>query len=280
MKIVQVMLMYMSAVPVVLTLRTSTVLQDNQEELDIHRSDKHGRPPGHLVQAWRWLQRRNFLLRQASIVFVLTVVIAIIQDAALRTNPDFTIFALLYEVISGYGNVGFSLGYVNTTTSFSAVWSPAAKVLLGVLMLVGRHRGMPHEFDSSVMFISRDRDSTHVAESYRQVAARGLSSLRPTGPFAATVSAFESALSAHSTDPATTIATGASASVCPSVDGVPTAGSEHAVAVSEGAAAVAASSDGDRSEVVVEHALDSEGVPRRRLVVRRLSSEHKTMMEV
>jgi hypothetical protein len=221
MKIVQVMLMYMSAVPVVLTLRTSTVIQDIPDEELLSRPDKRGRPPGHLVQAWRWLQRRNFLLRQASIVFVLTVIIAIIQDAALRTNPDFTIFALLYEVISGYGNVGFSLGYVNTTTSFSAVWWPASKVLLCILMLMGRHRGMPHHHDTAVMLVSRRRDVA-LAEQTRVATSMGQAT----------------AAAAAAVDLATAAAAG------------PTAPVVH-------------------TEVVEERVLDSEAVPRRRLVVRR-----------
>jgi hypothetical protein len=57
-------------------------------------------------------------------------------------DPNITVFKIIFEIISAFGTVGFSLGYPNITSSFATVLSPPSKIILIITMLMGRHRGL------------------------------------------------------------------------------------------------------------------------------------------
>jgi hypothetical protein len=63
--------------------------------------------------------------------------------------------------------VGLSLGHPGGYTSFSTVLTPVSKFVISIVMLLGRHRGLPLSIDHAVNFkthISLDRH-THSALS-------------------------------------------------------------------------------------------------------------------
>jgi hypothetical protein len=159
--------MYLAALPVILTMRSSTVVNESSQVamLQDQQKQKEARPPGVLRQMWGWLYERNFMLRQSAVLLVVVIVIAMIEDGSLTNDPNFSIFSLLYEISSAFGTVGLSLGYPNTVTSFSARWSVASKVLLCGVMLMGRHRGLPSELDSAVAIVSRRQDEDVSSQS-------------------------------------------------------------------------------------------------------------------
>ncbi|AET39977.1 Trk1p Ecym_5208 [Eremothecium cymbalariae DBVPG len=74
-----------------------------------------------------------------------------IQD---RSKPDFTIFQVLFEVVSAYGTVGLSLGYPGTNQSFSAQFSALSKLVIIAMLIRGRHRGLPYLVDRAIMLPS------------------------------------------------------------------------------------------------------------------------------
>jgi hypothetical protein len=161
------MLMYMASVPMLLTLRASTIVADTPEMqrryLEEHRHEKE---TSVWRQIWRWLLLRNFMLKQSVLLFVLLIIIAIVEDDRLAIDPNFTMFSVLYEVSSAFGNVGLSLGYPNTVTSFSAQWRWGSKLLLCVVMLMGRHRGLPYKLDAAMVAVSRARDEASVSNEF------------------------------------------------------------------------------------------------------------------
>ncbi|EER37209.1 potassium uptake transporter [Histoplasma capsulatum H143] len=61
---------------------------------------------------------------------------------------------MLFEVTSGYGNVGLSLGYPGINTSLSGKFSVFGKLIMCAMMLRGRHRGLPSQLDRAVMLPS------------------------------------------------------------------------------------------------------------------------------
>ncbi|KAG5296781.1 potassium transporter [Histoplasma ohiense] len=69
-------------------------------------------------------------------------------------EPAFSVFAMLFEVTSGYGNVGLSLGYPGINTSLSGKFSAFGKLIMCAMMLRGRHRGLPSQLDRAVMLPS------------------------------------------------------------------------------------------------------------------------------
>lgn len=52
--------------------------------------------------------------------------------------------------MSGYGCVGISTGMKGQDYSFSGGWRTSSKVLLCVVMVRGRHRGLPVALDRAV----------------------------------------------------------------------------------------------------------------------------------
>jgi len=71
------------------------------------------------------------------------------------TYPLNTFFKVFYEIVSAYGTVGLSLGggsseNLSRGCSFSGSWRDASKILLCLVMLLGKLRGLPESIDPSV----------------------------------------------------------------------------------------------------------------------------------
>jgi len=117
-------------------------------------------------------QAKYFLTQNAIWVFSVWALVCIIQAGNIERDPDFSVFAVLFEVVSAYGCVGLSLGHAGTTASFSAVWSPGAKVLLATVIFVGRLRYMPFSVDRAVAFRRGKRRATATAFRIRVPASQ------------------------------------------------------------------------------------------------------------
>ncbi|KAG1824448.1 cation transport protein-domain-containing protein [Suillus subaureus] len=66
----------------------------------------------------------------------------------------FNIFTIIFELVSAYGTVGLSLGIPTENYSFSGALKPLSKLILCLVMLRGRHRGLPVAIDRAVVFPS------------------------------------------------------------------------------------------------------------------------------
>jgi len=97
-------------------------------------------------------QVKNIVLRDVSWLIIAWFTISVIEDDRVSFPGDvnFTESKVLFEIISAFGNVGLSLGYPNTVTSFVGVWRTGSKLVLIVVMLVGRHRGLPDSIDRAI----------------------------------------------------------------------------------------------------------------------------------
>ncbi|KAL2316434.1 Potassium transport protein [Schizosaccharomyces pombe] len=119
-------------------------------------------------------KRKNFLMdhiqRQLShdlwYLFLGYFVITIVEGRRLESEaePQFTLFAILFEVISGYGTVGLSLGYKNDP-SLTAQFRKISKLVMVALQIRGRHRGLPSALDRAVLMPS-DKNFDREEEDY------------------------------------------------------------------------------------------------------------------
>jgi len=101
------------------------------------------------------------LMQDSLFVFALFVFICIAENQNIRQDPvNFSIFAIAFECISGYGTIGMSMGYPGTAASFCSAWNPVSKVFLAVLMILGRLRGFPDANEPAVR-IWLLKDSVH-----------------------------------------------------------------------------------------------------------------------
>ncbi|CAI0628034.1 unnamed protein product [Linum tenue] len=96
----------------------------------------------------------NVVVSQLSFLAIFVVLICITERHSMKEDPlNFSIFNIVLEVISAYGNVGFSMGYscqrrINPSggggdcrdkfTGLSGRWSDEGKILLILVMLFGR----------------------------------------------------------------------------------------------------------------------------------------------
>ncbi|KAK0669131.1 cation transport protein-domain-containing protein [Cercophora samala] len=79
------------------------------------------------------------------------LIVVTINTSNFMADPvNFSVFNVIFEVVSAYGCVGISVGVLHDSYSFCGGWHPASKVLLCAVMLRGRHRGLPVALDRAV----------------------------------------------------------------------------------------------------------------------------------
>ena len=82
------------------------------------------------------------------------LVLSFTEDKLCTESPDnFNIFYIFFEVISAYGNVGYSVGIIGQCYALSGAFSKMGKLVIIFVMYLGKHRGMPDP-DSFIMDFS------------------------------------------------------------------------------------------------------------------------------
>ncbi|CAI4034299.1 hypothetical protein SMKI_10G0860 [Saccharomyces mikatae IFO 1815] len=69
-------------------------------------------------------------------------------------QPNFNVFAILFEIVSAYGTVGLSLGYPNTDQSFSRQLTTLSKLVIIAMLIRGKNRGLPYSLDRAIILPS------------------------------------------------------------------------------------------------------------------------------
>lgn len=94
------------------------------------------------------------------------LVIATIETSHFLADPvTFSVFNIIFEVVSAYGTVGISVGIPTDAYSFSGAWYTGSKFVVCLVMLRGRHRGLPVALDHAVRLpgehLHRDEEEDH-----------------------------------------------------------------------------------------------------------------------
>lgn len=94
------------------------------------------------------------------------LIITTIETPHFIDDPvTFSVFNIIFEVVSAYGTVGISIGVPTDSYSFSGAWQAGSKVVLCLVMLRGRHRGLPVALDHAVRLpgeqLHRDEEEDH-----------------------------------------------------------------------------------------------------------------------
>ncbi|RID75449.1 hypothetical protein BRARA_B02495 [Brassica rapa] len=99
-------------------------------------------------------KRSGFFVSQLSFLVICIFLISIVEEEQLRRDPlNFNVLNITLEVISAYGNVGFTTGYSckrrldasdgvckDASYGFVGRWSPTGKIILILVMLYGRFK--------------------------------------------------------------------------------------------------------------------------------------------
>ena len=169
--ILYVIMMYISAYPVLITMRNSNVYEERSLGIyadDPHAKEEAGSNQGFLGRLKRTLtnqkgptESRGYFVRQQlrgqlahDIWWIVLAIlfITITETSQFERDPvTYSVFNIIFEVVSGYGCVGISVGLPNAAYSFCGGWHTFSKLVLCAVMLRGRHRGLPVAIDKAVL---------------------------------------------------------------------------------------------------------------------------------
>ncbi|WEW56214.1 low affinity potassium transporter [Emydomyces testavorans] len=164
-------MMYISVYPIAISLRRTNVYEEkslgiysNIEELEDHDPNKEPSYVG------------SHLRRQLGFdiwyIFLGLFIIAVVEGTRLQKDPGFTLFGVLFEIVSAYGTVGLSLGYPNTNTALSAQFKVISKLVIVAMMIRGRHRGLPYQLDRAVLLPSETLREKELQDAAMQMRRR------------------------------------------------------------------------------------------------------------
>lgn len=106
-------------------------------------------------------------------IVLATFVITIIETRHSIVDPQtYSVFNMMFEVVSAYTNIGLSLGLPDQAYSFSGGLYTGSKVVMVLVMLRGRHRGLPVALDRAVRLPKEqlDDDEEEDAEIRRAIS--------------------------------------------------------------------------------------------------------------
>ena len=186
--ILYVVMMYISVYPVVITMRNSNVYEERslgiysddpvavqmledeeKQESKGKETDKEndaspqglGRLKRALTLKTKSKETRGYFVRQQLRgqlahdlwwIVLAVLFITITETGQFERDPvDYSVFNILFEVVSAYGCVGISVGLPNVAYSFSGGWHVLSKLILCAVMIRGRHRGLPVAIDRAVL---------------------------------------------------------------------------------------------------------------------------------
>lgn len=84
------------------------------------------------------------------LVLAIFIIVVIETDHFLTDPVTFSVFNILFEGTSAYACVGLSIGLPNDSFAFSGALHKGSKVIMSLVMLRGRHRGLPVAIDRAV----------------------------------------------------------------------------------------------------------------------------------
>ncbi|KAJ6121100.1 hypothetical protein N7523_005380 [Penicillium sp. IBT 18751x] len=174
--VLYVLMMYVSAYPVLVTIRNTNVYEERSLGIYAHDDspdspDQPARGNVFLDIVRHHMGRPTFSERSRSYfvhqqlrsqlshdiwwIAVAVLFIAIAESDHYSEQPvAFSTFNIVFEVVSAYGCVGVSVGYPGKNSSFCGAWHTISKLILAAVALRGRHRGLPVAIDKAIMLPS------------------------------------------------------------------------------------------------------------------------------
>jgi potassium uptake Trk family protein len=164
-------MMYISAFPIAISMRRTNVYEE--KSLGIYAS-KEDFAADEKEPSYVGAHIRKQLQFDLWYVFLGLFIIAIVEGHRLQNANQyaFTLFAVLFEIVSAYGTVGMSLGYPTINASFSAEFATLSKLVIIAMQIRGRHRGLPYELDRAILLPSESLQEKEQKEAERMWSRR------------------------------------------------------------------------------------------------------------
>ena len=175
-------MMYISVFPIAISMRRTNVYEE--KSLGIYGTTKD-ETEDEKEPSYVGAHLRRQLSFDLWYIFLGLFIIAIAEgDRLANTNEyAFTLFSVLFEIVSAYGTVGLSLGYPNIDASFSAEFNVISKLIIIAMQIRGRHRGLPYEVDRAILLPSDSLHKKEDEDATRRIQRRAsnLSNIEATG---------------------------------------------------------------------------------------------------
>lgn len=162
-KVLYIIMMYISVYPIAMSVRATNVYEErslglfddeDSDEEDEEEAEASERKGAHAVAKYvGWHARRQLAFDMWWIALALWLV-CIIERGHLNQTDNaewFNTFNVIFELVSAYGTVGLSLGAGNNNYSLVGEFRTLSKLVVIVVMIRGRHRGLPVAIDRAVM---------------------------------------------------------------------------------------------------------------------------------
>ncbi|KAI2631008.1 potassium transport protein TRK1/TRK2 [Hypoxylon sp. NC1633] len=175
-------MMYISVFPVAISIRRTNVYEEKSLGVYTAAADVDDNV-GSMSYVGTHLRRQ--LSFDLWYIFVGYFIITITEGPRLIAG-DFSMFSVLFEIVSAYGTVGLSLGYMGTNASLCSQFTVIGKLVVIAMQIRGRHRGLPYGLDRAVLLPSEhlNRKEAEDAEMrlQRRHSAMSLAGQHPTRP--------------------------------------------------------------------------------------------------
>jgi potassium uptake Trk family protein len=125
-----------------------SVTMDFNRTTSIHSLNSH--PPTHPPSLLSQQIRGQLSHDVWWIAFALFLITLMETHHSIEDPRTYSVFTILFEIVSGYTTIGISIGLPNEAYSFSGGMYTGCKVIMILVMLRGRHRGLPIALDRAV----------------------------------------------------------------------------------------------------------------------------------
>jgi hypothetical protein len=137
------------------TIQDSPETSGSSTAASVHSLGDHAPPAQDLVSHHVRSQLSHDVWWIALAFFLITI----IETSHTLENPAaYSLFNILFEIVSAYANNGVSVGLPTAAYSFSGGWHAGSKFVLILVMLRGRHRDLPVALDRAVKLPSMELD--------------------------------------------------------------------------------------------------------------------------
>lgn len=149
-------MMYISVLPLAILIRRTNVYEEQSLGIYARGDEAHNEDtPSNFIGT----HLRNQLSFDLWFIFLGLFIICIAEKSKLDLhNWRFSIFAILFEIVSAYGTVGLSLGFPGVNQSLSYKFTTISKLVIIAMMIRGRHRGLPYALDRAIILPDADME--------------------------------------------------------------------------------------------------------------------------
>ncbi|SJL08592.1 uncharacterized protein ARMOST_11958 [Armillaria ostoyae] len=161
-----VVMMYIAVYPVAMSIRSTNTYEEGSlgvfeapplDEDEFEDKDKELGSPEDQEPRQRVARYLGWHLRRQMSDDIWWMVwgvflVAIIERGNIMDEDKkwFDLFRVLFELVSAFGGIGLSLGFPSDNMSFVGAMRPMSKLVIIVVMVRGRHRGLPVAIDRAV----------------------------------------------------------------------------------------------------------------------------------